>query len=148
LLVAKPRLEAFSRALTEEELTAALELAVISVIILPLLPNRGYGPWQALNPFEIWLIVVLVSGLSCGVHRDSPFGQQRGMTLTGVAGSLVSSTALTVAMATQARATRELAPTAAAATVLASTIMCVRVAVLAGAVNVAILPRLLPVLSQ
>jgi len=44
LLVAKPRLEAFSRALSNEELAAVLELAVISVIILPLLPNRGYGP--------------------------------------------------------------------------------------------------------
>ena len=147
LLVAKPRLEAFSRALSEEELTAALELAVISVIILPLLPNRGYGPWQALNPFEIWLIVVLVSALSfAGFIATRLLGQQRGMTLTGIAGSLVSSTALTVAMATQARAARALAPTAAAATVLASTIMCVRVAVLAGAVNFAILPRLMPVL--
>ena len=45
LLAAKPSLEGFSRALTGEELVAALELAVISVIILPLLPNRGYGPW-------------------------------------------------------------------------------------------------------
>jgi len=148
LLVAKPRLEAFSRALTEEELTAALELAVISVVVLPLLPNRGYGPWHALNPFEIWLIVVLVSGLSfAGFVATRLFGQRRGMTLTGVAGSLVSSTALTAAMATQARTTRQLAPTAAAATVLASTIMCVRVAVLAGVVNFAILPRLLPVLA-
>lgn len=148
LLAAKPRLQAFSRALTEQELTAALELAVISVIVLPLLPNRGYGPWQALNPFEIWLIVVLVSGLSfAGFVAIRIVGQRRGLTLTGVAGALVSSTAVTVAMATQARMTSELARTAAAATVLASTIMCVRVAVLVVVFNVGLLPRLLPMLA-
>src|SRR5262245_34496196 len=64
LLLFKPRLEGFSRAITTEELTAALELAVITVIVLPLLPNRGYGPWEVLNPRQIWLVVVLVAGLS------------------------------------------------------------------------------------
>jgi len=53
-----PHLEAFSRALTTRELAAALELAVISVIVLPLLPNQGYGPWQVWNPFNIWLMGV------------------------------------------------------------------------------------------
>jgi uncharacterized membrane protein (DUF4010 family) len=148
LLVAKPRLEAFSRALTEDELAAALELAVISVIVLPLLPSRGYGPWLALNPFEIWLVVVLVSALSfVGFIAMRLLGERRGFTVTAVVGALVSSTAVTVAMASQARASKGLAGVAAAAAVLASTIMCVRVAVLAGAVSIGILPRLLPVVG-
>ena len=146
LLVAKPRLEAFSRALTQEELAATLELAVISVIILPLAPNRGYGPWEVLNPFEIWLFVVMVSALGfVGFVAVRLWGEQRGLTVMGVVGALVSSTAVTVAMATQAREAQGLARTAAAATVLASTIMCARVLVLTGAIDARILPRLVPV---
>ena len=146
LLVAKPRLEGFSRALSEEELAAVLELAVISVIILPLAPNRGFGPWQVLNPFEIWLVVVLVSGLSfAGFVAVRFLGQNRGIIAAGALGALVSSTAVTVAMAAQVRTNRQVAAAAAAAAVLASTIMCVRVAVLAGAVNADVLPRLVPV---
>jgi uncharacterized membrane protein (DUF4010 family) len=148
LLAAKPRLQAFSRALTEDELAAALELAVISVIVLPLLPNQGYGPWQVWNPFEIWLVVVLVSALSfAGFVAMRLWGERRGMTAAAVVGALVSSTAVTVAMATQTRAAKQLAGVAAAATALASTIMCLRVAVLASAINVGILPRLLPVVA-
>ncbi len=148
LLVAKPRLEAFSRALTEEELTAALELAVISVIVLPLVPNRGYGPWQVWNPFEIWLVVVLVSGLSfAGFIAMRLFGERRGIILTGVLGALVSSTAATVSLASRSRQAMALAAVTATATVLASTIMCVRVAILVGAVNAGVLTRLLPVIG-
>jgi uncharacterized membrane protein (DUF4010 family) len=148
LLVAKPRLEAFSRALTEEELTAALELAVISVIVLPLVPNRGYGPWQVWNPFEIWLVVVLVSGLSfAGFIAMRLFGERRGITLTGVLGALVSSTAVTVSLATRSRQATALAAVTAAATVWASTIMCVRVGVLVGVVNVGVLISVLPVIG-
>ncbi len=148
LLVAKPRLEAFSRALSEDELAAALELAVISVIILPLVPNRGYGPWQVLNPFGVWLVVVLVSALSfVGFVAMRLWGERRGMTVAAVVGALVSSTAVTVAMATQSRASAHRAGIAAASVAVASTIMCVRVAVLVGAVNAGILPLLLPVIG-
>jgi uncharacterized membrane protein (DUF4010 family) len=148
LLVAKPKLEGFSRALTPEELTAALELAVITVIVLPLLPNRGYGPWQVLNPREIWLVVVLVTALSfVGFVAMRLLGERRGMQVTGAVGGLVSSTAVTMAMAERSRSGEGLARAAAAAAVVASSIMPLRMAVLAGAVNAGILPRLLPVVG-
>ena len=148
LLVAKPRIEGFSRALTAEELAATLELAVISVIILPLLPNQGYGPWQVLNPFDIWLVVVLVSGLSfAGFVAMRLWGERQGLVLAGMIGALVSSTAVTMAMAARSRADAELERAAVSATVLASTVMCIRVAVLAGIVNLGVLPRLLPVVG-
>ncbi len=147
LLVGKPRLEAFSNALTTEEIVAALELAVITVIVLPLLPDRGYGPWQALNPREIWIVVVLVSALSfVGFVAVRVLGSGRGMALTGAVGGLVSSTAITISMAERSH-TGAARPAAASAAVLASAIMCVRMAVLAGAVDLGILPRLLPVLA-
>ena len=146
LLVAKPKLEAFSRALSPEELTAALELAVITVIVLPLLPNRGYGPWQVWNPREIWMVVVLVTALSfVGFVAMRLLGERRGMAVTGAVGGIVSSTAVTMAMAERSRAVESLARPAAAAAVVASSIMPLRMAVLAGAVNAGILPRLLPV---
>jgi len=146
LLVGKPRLEAFSNALTTEEIRAALELAVITVIVLPLLPDRGYGPWQALNPREIWIVVVLVSALSfVGFVAVRVLGAGRGMAITGAVGGLVSSTAITISMAERSHAGA--ARPAASAAVLASTIMCVRMAVLAGAVDAGILPRLLPILA-
>ncbi len=146
LLVAKPRLERFSRQLPEYELAAALELAVVSVIVLPLVPNRGYGPWELLNPFDIWLVVVLVSGLSfCGFVTMRLFGQGKGMLIAGAVGAMVSSTAVTVTMARQSATSKPTARLAAAAAVLASAIMGVRVALLAGFVNPGILPRLLPV---
>jgi uncharacterized membrane protein (DUF4010 family) len=147
LLVAKPRLEAFSRALSEEELLAALELAVISGIVLPLLPDRGFGPWGVLNPFDIWLVVVLVSAFSfAGFAAMRVFGAKRGVQLAAVLGALVSSTAVTLSLARRARQDPELARTAAGVTALASSVMCVRIAVFAGAVGSGLLPRLLPVL--
>jgi uncharacterized membrane protein (DUF4010 family) len=148
LLVAKPRLEAFSRALTGEEIRAALELAVISVIVLPLLPNIGLGPWEVLNPFAIWLIVVLVSALSfAGFVAMRLLGERRGLAVTGAVGGLVSSTAVTFAMAERTRADQGLGGPAASAVVLASCVMSLRMAVLAGVVNAGILPRLLPVVG-
>ncbi|MBI3783362.1 MAG: MgtC/SapB family protein [Deltaproteobacteria bacterium] len=145
LLVAKPRLEAFSRALTADELASALELAVITVIVLPLVPNTGYGPWEALNPFQIWLVVVLVSTLSfAGFVTVRLLGERRGLLLAGVVGALVSSTAVTVAMARESRAAPRAGRLAAAAAILASAIMCVRVAILVGAVHSAILLYLSP----
>ena len=148
LLVAKLKLEAFSRALTPEELTAALELAVISVIVLPLLPSRGYGPWHVLNPREIWLVVVLVTALSfVGFVAMRLLGERRGMQVTGAVGGLVSSTAVTVAMAERTRADQGLGRAAATAAVVASSIMPLRMAVLAGAVNAGIIPRMLPMVG-
>ena len=146
LLVFKPKLEGFSRAITTEELTAALELAVITVIVLPLLPNRGYGPWEVLNPRQIWLVVVLVAGLSfAGFVAVRLLGEGRGLAVTGAVGGLASSTAVTVAMADLAKESEKVARVAAGAAVLASSVMALRVLVLAGITNTGVVPRLVPV---
>jgi len=145
LLVAKPKLEGFSRAVSSEELTAALELAVISVIVYPLLPDRGFGPWEVLNPRDIWLVVILVAGLSfVGFVAMRFAGERRGLTITGAVGGLVSSTAVTMAMAERSSEDEGLSRPAAAAAVLACTVMPLRIVVLAGAIDIAIVPRLLP----
>ena len=147
LLAAKPRLESFSHALSREEIVAILQLAVISVIVLPLMPRQGYGPWQVLNPFEIWLVVVLVSSLSlAGFVASRMVGENRGYAVTGFVGGLVSSTAITLSMAEQSRTKGAPANAIAEAVVLASTVMCGRMAVIIGATNSALLPRVIPVL--
>ena len=144
LLAAKLPLERMSRALSEKEVAAVLELAVISAIVLPLLPDRGFGPWQVLNPFQIWMVVVLVSLISfAGFVAVRWKGERAGLFWAAGLGALVSSTATTVAMAQRSRdAAPEQQRTLAAAAVLASTVTCARIAVLVAAVGPSLLPRL------
>src|SRR5262249_57316973 len=145
---AEPRVEACSGVVTHEELTAVLELAIVTVIVLPILPNRGFGPWGALNPHQIWIVVVLVSTLSfAGFILNRLLGEGHGLLAAGALGGLVSSTATTLAMAARSRENEHLARPAAGAAALASTIMCVRIGVLAGVVDVSVLPLLVPILA-
>ncbi|MDX2018713.1 MAG: DUF4010 domain-containing protein [Deltaproteobacteria bacterium] len=148
LLVAKLRLETFSASITEEELNATLELAVISAIVLPLLPNRAYGPYGALNPFKLWLVVVLISAVSfAGFVAVRLWGARRGLLVTAVIGALVSSTAVTMSMAARSRMEPASARVAAAGAVVASTIMCVRVFALASAFGGPLVLHLWPPLA-
>jgi uncharacterized membrane protein (DUF4010 family) len=149
LLAAKERLEAFPQAMSRDELRATLTLAVLAAVILPLLPDQGYGPWGVWNPRTIWIVVVLVCGLSFAAFLAVRFwGERRGVYVTGVLGGLASSTALTVSLASQSQGLPQGAgaPLAVGAG-LASTVMLVRVAVLAGVAGPAVLPRLGPVLG-
>jgi uncharacterized membrane protein (DUF4010 family) len=143
LLATKERLEAFSRALSRDELSAVLGLAVITVIVLPILPDAPYGPWGVWNPRRLWFMVVLVCGLSfVAFVAMRLLGGARGLYLSGLLGGLVSSTAVTVAFATRSR-TSPHATALAVATGLASLVMLVRIAVLCAVVQ----PTLLPVVG-
>ncbi len=79
------------------ELRAGIRLLLISVVLLPIFPNRGYGPWQALNPYTIWWMVVLVAAISfVGYFAIKIGGARRGSVFTGLFSGLASSTALTL----------------------------------------------------
>jgi len=148
LLAAKERLEAFPQAMSREELRATLTLAVLAAVILPLLPDQSYGPWGVWNPRTIWIVIVLVCGLSFAAFLAVRFwGERRGVYVTGVLGGLASSTALTVSLASQSRGLEEAGTPLAVGAGLASTVMLVRVAVLAAVAGPAVLPRLGPVLG-
>jgi uncharacterized membrane protein (DUF4010 family) len=100
LLDAKTRLHDLLRRLSETELLAIFKLLLISVVALPLLPNRGFGPGEVLNPYEIWWLVVLIATLSSvGYFAMRLVGAARGLLLTGLLGGLASSTALTLSFA-------------------------------------------------
>lgn len=117
----------------KDEITAALKLLVISVVILPVLPDQGYGPGEVINPYVMWWIVVVIAAISFAAHVSIRlFGERAGAAGLGVLGGLVSSTATTIAFARFAAAHPPLARTAAASIALASTVMFVRALVLTG----------------
>lgn len=97
LLGAKSLLHDWLEQLRRPELVAAAKLLVISVVLLPLLPNQGYGPWQSLNPYVIWWMVVLVAGLSfVGYFAVRLAGARAGIAFTALFGGMASSTAVTL----------------------------------------------------
>jgi len=145
LLGLKPILHAWVRRLSAEELNASIKFLLISVVLLPILPNQGFGPWQAFNPYLAWWMVVLVSGLSfSGYIAIKWAGERQGIMLASLLGGLVSSTATTITLAQHARALRFTPVLLAAGILAASSIMFIRVAIEAGVVNAALLPSLLP----
>ncbi|MFD2531083.1 MgtC/SapB family protein [Gracilimonas halophila] len=100
LLSLKPVLHDWLQRIDVEVIYAGIKLLIISVIMLPLLPNQGYGPWETLNPYWIWWMVVLISGLSfLGYILVKYAGEGKGTLLTAVIGGLASSTAVTVSLA-------------------------------------------------
>lgn len=143
LLNLKPTLHRWLQHLESRELSAALQLLVLSVVVLPILPDRGYGPYQALNPYRLWWAVVLIAGLSLAGHFAMRLtGVRRGVFLTGLLGGLASSTAATLALARHAQREPNLADAAAAGALAACGIMFMRMAVLVASVQPALLQPL------
>lgn len=127
LLGAKDTLHGWLRKIEQLELRAAIKLLLISVVLLPVLPNQGYGPEEVLNPYKLWLLVVMVAGISfIGYFAIKIAGPRIGSLLTGVFGGLASSTALTVSFARMGRESPGMQPLLAAGIALANTTMYVR----------------------
>jgi uncharacterized membrane protein (DUF4010 family) len=117
LLMAKAPIHAFARDIvTETELEDALKFLVLAFVVLPLLPDSDLGPYGALNPRKIWLIVVALTGISwVGYIAVRTLGPRRGLLLTGLAGGFISASATTATMARRARLTATVATPVAAA---------------------------------
>ena len=148
LLYFKPELRGMSQHMTRRDLLSMLQFAVLSLIILPLLPNRNYGPYGAINPHQIWWMVVLIAGVGlAGYAALRLVGQQRGAVMLGLLGGLVSSTATTLAFSRHARASSEMTPVAVIVIVLANLVVLVRLGVLATVLAPGMLAQLAPVLA-
>lgn len=146
LLQFKAELHGFSARLSKQDVSSVLQFGVLSFIILPLLPNEGYGPHGALNPYHIWMMVVLVSGISlAGYLALRLVGARQSLLLVGISGGLVSSTATTVVYARQARIEPALADVAGAIVSIAGLMVVVRLMVIGALVAPAALSDLLPV---
>lgn len=145
LVAAKPFIHSWTKNLTNEDILSLLQFLAVTGLILPLVPNRGFGPLEAFNPYNIWLMVVLISGLGfVGYVAIRLLGTRAGITVTGFAGGLASSTATTLALARNSRDTPELAQTLAIGIVIANTVMIGRVAVIILALNQELFIKLLP----
>jgi uncharacterized membrane protein (DUF4010 family) len=144
ILALKPRLHDLARQMSVADLRATLEFALISAVILPLLPNRGFGPFGVLNPFQIWLIVVFVSGIGFfGYVLMKVLGTEQGIGVTGLLGGLVSSTATTLSFAGRSKANESLSTMLARGILLASTVMFPRVLIEVAVINSSLFPRVI-----
>lgn len=120
----------FAAAVGERDMRAIMQFVVLTLIILPVLPNRDFGPYVVWNPFEIWLMVVLIVGISLGGYvAYKLFGAKAGTLLGGIIGGLISSTATTVSYARRCSSKTALAPMAALVIMIASCLSLVRVLV-------------------
>lgn len=142
ILALKPTLHGLTARMSPTDLRATLEFALISAVVLPILPDMRYGPFEVLNPREIWLLVVLVSAISFfGYLLIKRLGPQRGLGLVGLLGGLVSSTAVTLSFSGRSKEESRLAPALAIGIALASTVLFPRVLIEVVAVNADLLPR-------
>lgn len=143
VLALRSQLHGWVKRLNEVEVTAIARFALIALAILPLLPDRAYGPYDAWNPRQLWMVVVLVSGFSfAGYMASKRLGASRGILATSAAGAMVSSTAVTAALATRLREGEENAPVLISGITIASVVMLVRVLVLVAVLVPVALPAL------
>jgi len=139
LLRFKDVLHGWLRKLERRELHAALQLLLISVVLLPVLPDHGYGPWQVLNPYEIWWMVVLIAGISfMGYFAMKIAGPEKGVMLTALAAGMASSTALTLHFARLSQKQENMKNLLAAGILIACGTMFPRVVLISSLVNPAL----------
>jgi uncharacterized membrane protein (DUF4010 family) len=148
VLAYKQPLHSFVEKLGWDDVYAGVRLLIATFIALPLLPNEPIDPWGALNPYKLWLLVILISSLSLvGYVLTRLLGANRGVALTGLMGGLASSTAVTLSFAKEGREKPEIANALGCGILLAWAVMFVRVPVLVAVVNRALLaPLLVPFL--
>ncbi|MBN2095323.1 MAG: MgtC/SapB family protein [Candidatus Aenigmarchaeota archaeon] len=149
VLYLKEKLHKTLQSISEEEVYGTLAFAIIAFVVLPFLPNQAYGPLEVLNPYTIWLMVVLICAIGyIGYLLTRIFGSRNGIGLTGFLGGLVSSTAVTLAMAEKSKDEKNKTPAnmLVLGAVVANTVMFIRVATAVLIVNSSLLPALLPAL--
>jgi uncharacterized membrane protein (DUF4010 family) len=128
LLHWKVPMHQFVARIGETDLKAIMRFVLVALVIYPVLPDQGYGPYGVLNPQQIWLMVVLIVGISLGAYvAYKLFGQRSGGVVAGLLGGLISSTATTVSYARCARHTWEGTAVAALAIVVAAAVAFARV---------------------
>lgn len=141
LLDMKRRLHAWVARIEKLEIDAAIKLLLISVVLLPVLPNEGFGPGGVLNPFELWWMVVLISGLSfSGYIAVRLAGPHLGVIMTALFAGLVSSTAVAVSLSRLGKQSPSLHGILAGGVVLASSIMFVRIIIVTSILNADLIP--------
>jgi uncharacterized membrane protein (DUF4010 family) len=148
LLAAKPILNSFVQdRLTESEVRDGLLFAVVTLVVWPQLPDRGIGPYAAINPHTIWLVVILVLAIGgIGHVAGRMLGARYGLPASGLAGGFVSSVATIGAMGVKARAEPGMMAAAVAGATLSSVATFVQMALVLAAVSLPTLRAMVPAL--
>jgi uncharacterized membrane protein (DUF4010 family) len=148
LLAERGRLHRLVRdTLSEQELHDGLLFAAAALIVLPLVPDRGFGPHDAVNPFTVWRLVVIVMAINgLGYVALRILGPKRGLPVAGLIGGFVSSTATVAAMGARARSAASVRRPAVAAAVLSTVASLIVTALVVAAVSVPALREITPVL--
>lgn len=131
LLGAKEPLHKLGERFSQDDVRAVVQFGVITAIILPLLPDDAYGPFDAFNPRETWLMVVLVSAVGLAGYIGLRIKGSGGLIFTGLVGGLISSTAVTLGFSRMSREEPSLSPSLTAGILSASGLMYFRVLALA-----------------
>jgi len=148
VLAFKELLHGWLRKLTWPELRSALVLLAMSFVALPLLPDRGFGPYGVFNPYELWLLTIVMAGVSFVAYAlVKVFGPSRGLIAASLAGALVSSTAVTVNLARLARSEPAHMRLAAGGALFAGGVMALRILAVAAVLAPALLIVLAPPLG-
>jgi uncharacterized membrane protein (DUF4010 family) len=144
-LALKEWLHRLARRIEPSDVEATLKFAIVTLIILPLVPNENFGPapLDVINPYKIWMMVVLISGLNFASYLlVKILGAEHGIGLTGLLGGLVTSTAVTLGFAQRSRQQPQQSATLALGILLAWTVMFVRVMVLVAVISRPLAARL------
>lgn len=145
LLGFKPLLHGWIGKLEQRELEATLKLLLISVVMLPVLPDQGYGSWGFFNPYHIWWLVVLIAGLSyLGYFAVKILGDRHGPVLTGAFGGLVSSTAVSISLSRLSKQLSNRENALSAGILMACATMFIRTLLLVSILNSMLFRMLLP----
>ncbi len=127
LLYARSRLHHFAEHIQKKELGDTLKFAVVAFIILPFLPDKSYGPYEIFNPYTTWLMVVFISAISFVGYIAMKWLGEKGVTLAGILGGLVSSTAVTTSFAQRSKKEPQIYQALVLGVILADGIMFIRI---------------------
>lgn len=147
LLYFKTELHGITQKLSQRDLISVLQFAVLTFIILPILPDKNFGPYEAINPHQIWLMVVLISGVSLAGYVAVQLIGQRHAAVLGLFGGLVSSTATTLVYARRSAENANFTQLAVVVILIANLTVLIRLSIISAVASPAILPQLLPVLG-
>ncbi|MDR2187055.1 MAG: MgtC/SapB family protein [Azonexus sp.] len=140
LLYFKAELKQITQRMTPKDLNSILQFAVLSLVILPILPDSDFGPYAAINPRQIWWLVVLISGLAlAGYLALRIIGARHGAALLGIFGGLASSTATTMMFSRHAANHPDLMRMSTLVILIANVMVMVRLGVIAGIVAPALI---------
>ena len=142
LLQFKAELHGLTERLSRQDVTSILQFGLLSFVILPLLPDRGFGPYETLNPWRLWLMTIAIGAVSfAGYVTVKGFGERYGPLVAGLAGGLVSSTAVTLDIARRAKGAANQRALL-AGVLAASVVMFLRVGVILALFGPSLLERL------